>query len=58
MFDYFRNYSSNLIKFSVKIVWLKIKMIIASPMTFTFIEGHKCVKFDKGKKSALHALGN
>ena len=43
MFDYFRNYSSNAIKFAVKIVRLKFYMTIASPMTLTFIQGHKCV---------------
>ena len=31
------------IKFAVKIVRLKVYMTIASPMTVTFIQGHKCV---------------
>ena len=31
------------IKFAVKIVQLKVFMTIASPMTLTFIPGHKCV---------------
>ena len=31
------------ITFAVKIVWLKVYMSIASPMTLTFIQGHKCV---------------
>ena len=30
-------------KFAVKIVRLKVYMTIASPMTLTLIEGHKCV---------------
>ena len=30
-------------KFAVKIVRLKVKMTISSPMTLTFIQGHKCV---------------
>ena len=34
-FDYFRNYVA------VKIVRLKVCMTIASPMTWTFIQGHK-----------------
>ena len=29
--------------FAVKIVRLKVYMTIASPMTLTFIQGHKCV---------------
>ena len=33
------------IKFAVKIVWLKIYMIIASPMTLTFSKGHKLTPF-------------
>ena len=31
------------IKFAVKIVRLKVYMSIASPMTSTFFQGHKCV---------------
>ena len=30
-------------KFAVKIVRLKAYMIIASPMTLTFSQGHKCI---------------
>ena len=33
-------------KLAVKIVRLKVYMIIASPMTLAFIQGHKCVKLD------------
>ena len=25
------------------IVWVKVYMIIASPVTLTFIQGHKCI---------------
>ena len=31
------------IKLAVKIVRLKVYMTIASPMTLTFIQGHKCI---------------
>ena len=31
------------IKFAVKIVRLKVYMTIASLMTLTFIQGHKCI---------------
>ena len=34
------------IKFAVKIVRLRVCMTIASPMTITFIQGHKCLKLD------------
>ena len=34
------------IKFTVKIVWLKVYMTIVSPMTLTFVQGHKCLKLD------------
>ena len=34
------------IKFAVKIVRLKVNMTIASLLTLTFIQGHKCVRLD------------
>ena len=34
------------IKFTVKIVRLKVYMTIASSMTLTFIQGRKCLKLD------------
>ena len=30
-------------KFAVMVVWLKVYVTIASPMTLTFIQGHKCI---------------
>ena len=42
MFDYFRNKVMP-IKFAEKVVRLKVYMTIASLMTLTFIQSHKCI---------------
>ena len=45
MFNYFRNCSSNPIKFCYEDSPTKglVCMIIASPMTLAIIQGHKCI---------------